>query len=650
MVILLSVDCIRHRMGYLTRNHRWFVGLIFVLCGMTACATREAKVSDAAFEPNLPEVSKITFKGNNQFYRWSLLKVMTTQPRPFLQPWKRGEPYNSATLDADMLRLRKYYFDHGFLNATARVADIQEDAAANSVEIEIALEEGSPTRVKSVRLEGDWSVAPLTKQNILAELPLRVGHRLNKEDFDNSKSSLLRIVQEAGYARARVIPNTEIDSNNNEANITFSLNLGGLTNFGEMTIAGAKIVPKYVIRRQLDLREGQTYSPKRLGENQRSVYDLGMFNSVTPRALNLDQANAPLNVKIEVNERTPRTGRLGIGASSVESMRYEAEWVHRNLFGEAERLSLLARLSGIQQGLEAELREPYFMNRNNSLVHKLFVLNNKRIETDPFGIIESAFDIVDPQPAYDLLTIGGESRLNHRFPGRLKGALGLELTNNDFYNVDLTKDEEVESATVEDNILFVQFGQLEWNGRDDDLNPTRGELLSAQLDHSSKTLLSDVNFAKVILEGRYYLPLFNRVVLATRLKLGAIEPYGDSRDIPVNVRLYAGGPGSVRGFELNRLGPLDAEGNPIGGNSLLEGSVELRVPLIGDFTGALFVDFGNVFTPSFTYRLDDLRYAAGPGIRYVTPVGPLRFDLGFIIDRRDTEDASRFEFSIGQAF
>jgi outer membrane protein insertion porin family len=204
--------------------------------------------------------------------------------------------------------------------------------------------------------------------------------------------------------------------------------------------------------------------------------------------------------------------------------------------------------------------------------------------------------------------------------------------------------------SVEDNKLFIQFGELEWNSRDDNLNPTRGELLRAKIDHSNTSLLSDVNFAKLTLEGRYYLQFLWRTVLATRLKVGSIEPYGETQDVPSNVRFFAGGPGSVRGFSLNRVGPLDASGNPLGGSSLLEGSLELRFPLPDGFSGALFVDFGNVWSTPFTYRLDDLRYAAGPGIRYLTPVGPLRLDIGFIIDRREGENFGRFEFSIGQAF
>jgi outer membrane translocation and assembly module TamA len=221
---------------------------------------------------------------------------------------------------------------------------------------------------------------------------------------------------------------------------------------------------------------------------------------------------------------------------------------------------------------------------------------------------------------------------------------------NDFSNVDPEALSDVEEDIAEDNFLLIQFAEVEWNTSKSLLNPVRGFLLRGRVEHSNMALLSDVNFFKLLLEGRHYQRLWGEMILATRLKIGGIQPYGGSTDVPFNVRFFAGGPSSVRGFALNRLGPLNDEGDPIGGQSLLEGSVELRFPIAGDFGGAVFLDFGNVFLQAFTYDLADLRYAIGPGLRYNTLIGPIRLDVGFIVDRRPGEDFGRIEISIGQAF
>jgi len=228
--------------------------------------------------------------------------------------------------------------------------------------------------------------------------------------------------------------------------------------------------------------------------------------------------------------------------------------------------------------------------------------------------------------------------------------VGLSFSRNEFRNVNLAALTAAEQEIAQDNTLFVQFAEAQYNTSDSLLNPTHGTVLRGRIDNSTTALISDFSFVKLVLEARHYLPLSQRLLLATRLKLGGIEPYGASTEVPFNVRFFAGGPGSVRGFELNRLGPVNSEGDPIGGMSLIEGSAELRFPLFGDFGAVLFVDFGNVFSSSFTYRFGDLRYAVGPGLRYNTPVGPLRLDVGIIVDRRPGENFGHIEFSIGQAF
>jgi outer membrane protein assembly complex protein YaeT len=371
---------------------------------------------------------------------------------------------------------------------------------------------------------------------------------------------------------------------------------------------------------------------------------------VTPRAENLAEHGAPLNLSFEVQERRPRTVQIGVGFSTVERFFFDASWLHRNLFGGAQRLQLSAHLGSFEQSIEARLHLPYFLIPRTTFTQTIFVRNEQELNTDLTGVADTIFNIEDPRPDFDQFSVGGESRLGYQFSRTLGGFGGLELSYNDFRNINEAALAAVEEEPPKDNLLLIQFAELIWNTSDDLLNPTRGWLLRGRLDHANRALLSDATFVKLTVEGRYYQPLWDNIILATRLELGGIEPYGDDAEIPFNVRFFAGGPGSVRGFALDKLGPLNAEGGPIGGNSLIEGSVEVRFPIVGALGGAAFIDFGNVFRDSFTYRLDDLRYAVGPGIRYNTPIGPIRLDIGFIVDRRSGEDLLRVDLSIGQPF
>ena len=619
------------------------IGLV-LLVG-TGCANRQPKALEEPFVTGLPEVKHISFSGNEEFSAFSLRRVMETQGRPLLRRWKRGKVYDPEILEADMLRLRKFYFDRGFFYTSATVAEIHEDPKAHTVNIDITLVEGPETIVQTIRIAGPLPPELPPKNQILTELPLHPGDRLNKEAFDRSIAMLLEHLENIGYPRAEVIRDTRVDTVTQQATVTFTLDPGVRRTFGRVSIRGAEQVPEYVIEREITVREGETFSRKSIAESRNNVFKLRMFRGVTPRALNLDKPDEPVNLEFEVKERKPRTIEFGIGISSVESMRFEAEWGHRNIFDEANSLTAAARVTGISQALEVDLHDPYFYSPNTSADYRVFAVNNKLIWKEPLGI----FDIVDPFPAYDFLTGGAEWRLEHDWSDRLAGIAGLELTSTDFYNIDLSTEQAILEGAV-DNKLFVQFAEAQWNNRDDELNPTRGVLLSAKLDHSNTALISDASFVKLELDGRYYRPLSRRTVFATRLRIGGIKPYGGSNSVPSNVRFFAGGPGSVRGYQLNRLGPLDSNGNPIGGGSLIEGSMEIRYPIMGDFGGTAFVDIGNVFVPAFTYRLDELKYSLGVGLTYMTPVGPLRVEVAYAINPEDRDLTRLFFFAIGQAF
>ena len=613
-----------------------------------ACASRQPTVPKAEDTQVFPEVRQITLKGNTHFSSSTLRKLMATKQRPLLPPWGHGEPYNPPTLDADLLRLKKHYFDHGFLETSVRVDELQEDTEKQTVRIVIAIDEGPRTVVTAVALEGTIPPALPSAAALLEALPLRPKQPINKEDFDRSKTLLLTRLQDAGYARAQVIPRTEVDSEHHTATVTFTLAPGAETAFGRIAIEGAQQVEEQAIRHQLTIREGQRTSAKDLNASADAIYSLGMFQAVTPRALNPEAADEPLDVEFEVIERKPRGLQFSGGYSSTEGFRTQVEWTHRNLFAGAQQLTLLARYSSIEQRGEVRLRLPYFLAERTAFTQTLFARNEKEAGINPgggfFGVSGKA------QPAFDLFSVGTESRIEHRFTERLSGVVGVNFSRNDFSNVDRAALTAAEQEIAQDNTLFVQFVEVQHNTSDSLLNPTHGLVLRGRLEHSTTALISDVSFVKLVLEARHYLPLSQRLLFATRLKLGGIEPYGSSTEVPFNVRFFAGGPGSVRGFQLNRLGPVNADGDPIGGLSLIEGSAELRFPLFGDFGAVLFLDFGNVFSPPFTYHLGDLRYAVGPGLRYNTPVGPLRLDVGFIVDHRQGENFGRIEFSIGQAF
>ncbi|MCZ6875320.1 MAG: hypothetical protein O7G88_17645, partial [bacterium] len=383
-----------------------------------------------------PEVRKIVLDGNTQFKSAALRKVMATKQRPLIPPWKRGEPYNPPTLEADLQRLKKFYFDRGFLDTVVRLGDVHEDTEKHTVSITIIIDEGPPTLVTAVRLGGTLAPELPAEEVLLAALPLQRRQRITKAAFNQSRAYLLTGLRNAGYARAQIVPRTEVNTQAHTADITFTVLPASRTTFGRVSIVGAKQVRRQAIRRQSSIREGQTYSDKALKESADASNNLGMFQAVTPRARNLEEHDEPLDIDIEVRERKPRRLNLGFGFSSVDRFRLLAAWTHRNLFKGAQRLTVAAKLASFVQELEGRLHIPYFLRRRMTLSQKLFVRNQQEINTDPLGLTDALFNVEDPQPNYDLLRLGGETRVGYWFTRVLSAFAGLELSLNVFRDVD----------------------------------------------------------------------------------------------------------------------------------------------------------------------------------------------------------------------
>jgi outer membrane protein assembly factor BamA len=191
-----------------------------------------------------------------------------------------------------------------------------------------------------------------------------------------------------------------------------------------------------------------------------------------------------------------------------------------------------------------------------------------------------------------------------------------------------------------------------YDARDDIFNPTQGLFVRGELGAALKALGSEVEFLRSLFSGSYQQPLFGRTVWISTLRLGLMGWPGSDRYIPLSERFYAGGPNTVRGFPYDRLGPLDPKtGLPLGGEALVILNQELRFPLYGDLGASLFIDVGNVFLTVDTMFDDfNLRRTAGVGLHYHTPVGPVRMEYGWVLDREEGEGIGEFYLSIGNSF
>ena len=428
-----------------------------------------------------------------------------------------------------------------------------------------------------------------------------------------------------GYALAALgRRSTVIDGERHTMDVVLRLAPGRKATFAEPTFTGNDGVRTRFLRNRLGFRAGNPFDPDRLEEGRRALYDSGLFSTVTVEEGKGLTADGQLPISVAVTPRAPRSVGASLGYQTDTGPSGNLFWEHRNLLGAGERLRVETELGLKLQRLQTTFRKPDFFSRKQSLLGDA---EAKKENTDSY----------DSQSASTGL--GVERQLA---PG-LTGSLGLA------YRYARIQEED----EPEQNYGLVSIpAKLDWDFSNDLLNPSRGGRLALSAAPYQDTLGAERRFLKSRITHSRYIQLLDRprTVLALRGSLGSLV--GTSREeVPADERFYAGGGGSVRGIPYQLAGPLDDDDKPEGGRSLIELSTELRFRITESFGAVAFLDGGTVSSSSLPSLDEELHWGFGPGLRYFTPIGPLRLDVGFPLSRRDgVDDLFQLYLSIGQAF
>jgi outer membrane protein assembly factor BamA len=356
-------------------------------------------------------------------------------------------------------------------------------------------------------------------------------------------------------------------------------------------------------------------------------------------------------MRITVAEGNHQRVNFGVGYGTEEKGRVDGEYRHVNFLGGARSAGVNARWSSLDRGLRIDFDQPYFFHRYLS-----------------FGVEGQQWYTFTP--AYRSLITGGKATVTYRRSRRMSMALSLTTEHNSSrIDNDVLTDLELRNDLIAlglDPTTGIQEGtlnavafDLQHSTADDLLDARRGYQVAVHAESAGRVLPGTFNYVAFSADGRHYLPVSERLVFANRLQLGSIDDRGDDPvQVPFSKKYFLGGAASIRGWGRYEVSPLSGSGLPIGGNSLLAFSSELRAVLRGSLGGVLFIDGGNVWADEWNIDLSDMVYAAGAGLRYDTRVGPIRFDFGYqlneipglLISGGGQPRPWRIHFSIGQAF
>lgn len=636
-------------------------------------------------------VDSVSVEGNDAVSDSDVEEKMATASSPKFLGLFSGivydyEIFDRNVLQRDLERVERFYRARGYYEAHARAGRVRY-AGPKHVQVTILVEEGKPVLIREMRIDGTGGLSAEDAEAVRLAMrqTMKRGEPFEEEPFKRAEEAMKRALTDRGYAWAKVERRADLDLPGRYAKLFFTAHPGPKATFGAIRIAGLGKLPEPPVRRALDITPGKTYSTAAIDAAQQATLNLGTFSSVeiVPELTEPPPPNAVVPLLVRVQQQKLKSVILG-GGLELDSIRFEAHvragWEHKNLFGGFRHFTVDFKPGAVlyptrlpnfdaptavlpEERFRVELRQPGFIEaRTNGVT---------RHELNTYPVLLSTK--VDPKaPVIGYLEYKGAVGLD-RILWKLFGAATYNFQSNYPFAYR-------ETLTADMGGVILSYIDLLGNLdlRNDRMRPHEGIFVQNDLQFAG--LGGDAHDVRIQPEVRGYIPLGKKVTLAARATVGFLFPfnYGDAVDAaakdPGSVSLaaqnrdieliylrgfFSGGPSSNRGYPLRGIGPqgvvpflnpgLQAQalarscevGNvdydaarcavPIGGLSLWEASLEVRFPIYGPVSGATFCDASDVAAKQFTIRLNFPHLSCGLGLRYDTPIGPVRLDVGYRI-------------------
>jgi translocation and assembly module TamA len=481
--------------------------------------------------------------------------------------------------------------------------------------------------------EVEWvgeAPSPAAQQAAQEAMELQPGEPGRAADVLAAEGRIVATVGRSGYADVAAAPR-DVIVNHADSTVrpTFRIVAGDLVRLDGLRLASDGRTRLPWLRRLAPWRAGEAYDPEDVAELERRLLDTGVYESVTvglaPREQATPEGLRP--VVVTLADRPPRTIELGASFSSEDGAGLDARWTRYNVLGRADTLQVLGRLSNIDSRLGAELTLPHWRRPQLTLRTGVTAF---RASTD----------------AYDETGVNLSADLTRRFGKTSYLTLGGSLEYSQIEEIR----EETLTPLGQELVTVAGLAALALDRSDDPLDPRSGWRLEARAEPTLIAGDETLPFLRLQTEGSAYLPFGEaaRTVVAGRLRVGAIVG-GSIPEVPAPRRFYAGGGGSIRGYAYQAVGPRRADTTPLGGLSLIEGSVELRQKVTGRWGVVAFVDAGSVSTEAYPTG-EDFAVGAGLGVRYDLGFGPIRADVAVPLNRRSGDAPFHIYLSIGQSF
>ncbi len=581
---------------------------------------RDVAVSISVNEKEKLFIRNITFEGNRTFTTKELKNMMTTNERGIFHFFTDSGLLKKDQLKQDVGKVNAFYLNNGFINAQVGEPEITYDR--DGITVKIPVSEGKQFRVGKVSITGDELAT--SRADLLAKLQITRKDFYDREAIMRDMDYLTQVCNDEGYANVEIVPRTEPQEKTQTVDVTYEIAKRKLVYFNRINITGNTKTRDKVIRRELSVIEGDLYSRTKLKKSYMALNRLRYFEEIDFQA-EKGPDETLTDVIINVKEKPTGMFSIGAGYSALDQAVVSAQVSQQNLFGRGQTLSLKASLGSRSTLYDISFIEPWLFDM--PLWSKFDVWNLYR-EYDFYNLDSKGFGATLGYPLWEYVT----------------GYLGYRLSIDNVKDVLDTASFYTKKQAGKTTSSGVTVSMTR-DSTDDVMFPSTGSKNTGSVEYTGGPLLGDVSYTRYGATSSWFFSLPLDTVFGVRGRIGYMKA-NEGKEVPIYERYYLGGINSLRG--LREVGPRDpVAGDVIGGLTMLNFNFEYVFPLIKNagMKGLLFFDTGNAWESG--YHLGDMRKTAGVGVRWYSPIGPLRLEWGYVLDQKENESPSRFEFTIG---
>lgn len=598
--------------------------------------TNELELIFKIRENHRVKVKRISFVGNRQFNDRKLAKQMQTKVKGMFAFITSSGKLKEDFLEQDMARLNYFYLTEGFIKVKIGKPQVSVTSNKQSIYVTIPVYEGPRYKMGDVNVDGDIIT---TREELLAELTLGSEEIYNRQLQDEDVNALSDRYGDQAYAFANVYPVLQTDDDARVAHVTYMVDKGPKILIENIIIKGNTVTRDKVIRRELQVTENAPYNRRGINQSRTRLMQLGYFadvNFATPRGTR----NNTVDLIVTVEEKPTGTFSIGAGFSSLEAFIFSATVQKDNFFGYGISGALSTNISKLRQQFNFSYNDRYFFD-----TRWLFSLNLHRFD--------SALN-----RDFDQLSTGGSVTFGREVFPHFDLSVGYRIVDVSINNFSSLVPHFFRANSS--GLTSAVLTNLAYDTRDNRLQTSKGMLHTFSNEYAGNGVGGDNDFWRMQFESRFFFPIWGKSILKARGLFGYIKSL-NSNPVPLFDRYFLGGINTLRGFDVNTIGPelripATASGGDrgftYGGTRMILMNAEYEIPIYdpAGIRTVIFIDAGQAFAETENISFNSLRLNYGAGLRWISPFGPLRFEWGFPINKRSGESTAVFNFSIGQSF